>query len=84
LISMSKSIYHVYLHLVQISLFCFIEPYVQLFLFVYSYVHTLFEPFLPPSLLPSPPPLLFLSLPIPLLPGRTSSTLLSNFIEEKT
>jgi hypothetical protein len=55
LISMSKSIYHVYLHLVQISLFCFIEPYVQLFLFVYSYVHTLFEPFLPPSLLPSPP-----------------------------
>jgi hypothetical protein len=48
-------------------------------LFIYSYVYTLFESFLPSALLPPPsyPPL-------SLLPGRTCSALISNFIEEKT
>jgi hypothetical protein len=48
------------------------------YLFIYSYVHTLFEPFLPPApcSLPVPPP--------PLLPGRSCSALFSNFVEEKT
>jgi hypothetical protein len=48
------------------------------FLFIYSYVHTLFGPFLPlthhPLLLPSPT----------LLPDRTCSALSSSFVEEKT
>jgi hypothetical protein len=44
--------------------------------FVYSYVHTLFGPFLPTALLPLPAP--------PSLPCRTCSALFSNFVEEKT
>jgi hypothetical protein len=46
------------------------------FLFIYSHVHTLFGPFLPPapSLCPHPAS----------LPGRTCSALISNFVEEKT
>jgi hypothetical protein len=46
------------------------------YLFIYSYVHTLFGPFLPPHST--------LSLPLPLFPGRTCSGLFSNFVEEKT
>jgi hypothetical protein len=53
---------------------------VVVYLFIYSYVHTLFRPFLPhtPPSTPSffPPP--------PSLPGRTCSALFSNFVEEKT
>jgi hypothetical protein len=47
--------------------------------FIYSHVHTLFGPFLPPTHPPQP------SLPnLPSLPGRTCSALISNFVEEKT
>jgi hypothetical protein len=48
------------------------------FLFTYSYVHTLFGPFLPPA---------HCTLPIspnPLASGQTCSALFSNFVEEKT
>jgi hypothetical protein len=46
--------------------------------FIYSFVHTLFGPFLPPDPFS-------LSLPLtPSLPGRTCSALFSNFVEEKT
>jgi hypothetical protein len=45
-------------------------------LFIYSDVHTLFGPFLPPASCP----LLFPSTPS--LPGRTCSALLSNFVED--
>jgi hypothetical protein len=47
------------------------------YLFIYSYVHTLFGPFLPlaPRALP-------LSPPTPLLPGKTCSALFSNFLGE--
>jgi hypothetical protein len=47
-------------------------------LFIYSYVHTLFGPFLPPDICPLP------LAPLPSLPGRTCSALFSNFVEEKT
>jgi hypothetical protein len=47
------------------------------FKFIYSHVHTLFG-----SFLPNPVPTL--SLPLPLLPGRTCSALISNFGEETT
>jgi hypothetical protein len=49
-----------------------------LLLFIYSYVHTLFGPFLFLSSASS------LSNPTPLLPGRTYSALFSNFVEKKT
>jgi hypothetical protein len=52
--------------------------YISFLLFIYSYVHTLFDPSLPsashPSLSPQPTS----------LPGRTYSALFSNFVEEKT
>jgi hypothetical protein len=48
--------------------------------FIDSHVHTLFGSFLPTSPLPRPT----LS-PLPtLLPGRTCSALINNFVEEKT
>jgi hypothetical protein len=47
------------------------------FLFIYSYVHTLFGPYLLPSLHPLSLP------PLPSLPGRTYSVLFFNFVEEK-
>jgi hypothetical protein len=53
-------------------------PFTALFLvylFIYSYVHTLFGSFVPPYPLTST---------LPLLPGRTCSALFSNFVEEKT
>jgi hypothetical protein len=50
----------------------------EYFLFIYSHVHTLFGPFLPL------PTALSLSPQTPLLPGRTCSVLISNFVEEKT
>jgi hypothetical protein len=56
-------------------------PYVLLLLlllFIYAHVHTLFGSFLPPALSPTLSPLL------PSLPGRACSTLISNFVEEKT
>jgi hypothetical protein len=56
----------------------FIVFFNLLFLFIYSHVHTSFGSFLPPA--PPPPSLLLLSL----LPGRTCSALISNFVEEKT
>jgi hypothetical protein len=66
-------------------LFLFFYVYLYLFsyltffsLFIYSNVHTLFEPFLPLV-----PPASFFPL-IPLLPGRTCPALFSNFVEEKT
>jgi hypothetical protein len=49
-----------------------------LFLFVYSYVHTLFGPFLPQSLAPSLFPTSFS------LSSRIYSALFSNFVEERT
>jgi hypothetical protein len=54
----------------------------KIFLFIYSYVHTLFGPFHPtaPYTLPSLLPLL----PPPCLPGGTCSALFSNFVEKKT
>jgi hypothetical protein len=48
------------------------------YLFIYSYVHTLVGPSLPPCPIPS------LSSPSPSLPGRTYFALFSNFVEEKT
>jgi hypothetical protein len=48
------------------------------YLFIYSCVHTLFGPFLPPA-----PYSLFLPLHPSLLPGRTCSALISNFVEER-
>jgi hypothetical protein len=48
-------------------------------LFIYSYGHTLFVPFLP-----CPVFALFLSPRPPSLPGRTCSSLFSNFVEEYT
>jgi hypothetical protein len=48
------------------------------FKFVYSHVHTLFGPFLPPSPTPSSPPNILSLL------GRNCSALISIFIEEKT
>jgi hypothetical protein len=50
----------------------------KIFLFIYSHVHKLFGPFLPPAPHPLPLPV------TPLLPGRTCSALISNFVEEKT
>jgi hypothetical protein len=50
-----------------------------LFLFIYSYVHVLFRTYCPYV----PHTLLLTLLPL-LLPGRTCSALLSNFVEEKT
>jgi hypothetical protein len=48
------------------------------YLFIHSYVYTLFGPFLPHAPCPFP-------LPSPLLlPGRTCSALFSNIVEEKT
>jgi hypothetical protein len=47
------------------------------YLFIYSYVHALFEPSLP-----STPHLLLLPITA-LLPGRPCSALFSNFVEEK-
>jgi hypothetical protein len=54
--------------------------YFILFLFIYSYVHTQTMVWVisPPAHTPS------LSPPHPLLPGRTCSALISNFVEEKT
>jgi hypothetical protein len=46
--------------------------------FIYSQVHTLFGPFLPPT--PSP----FLSSAQPSLLGRTCSALISNFVKKNT
>jgi hypothetical protein len=48
--------------------------FVVVYLFIYSYVYTLFGPSLPPV----PHPLLLS------LPGKTCSALFSNFVEEKT
>jgi hypothetical protein len=47
------------------------------YLYIYSYVYTLFGPSLPLASHSTAPP------PIPLLPGRTCSALFSNFVEEK-
>jgi hypothetical protein len=52
------------------------------FIFFYSYVHTMFGSFLPPS----PHPLLAHTLslsPTPSLPGRNYFALISNFVEER-
>jgi hypothetical protein len=49
-----------------------------IYLFIYSYVHTSFGPFLPPL------PTLFFSPRRHPLPSRTCSALFSNFVEEKT
>jgi hypothetical protein len=48
------------------------------YLFIYSYIHTLFGPSIlyPPTSSLFPPP--------PSLPGRTFSALFSNFVEEET
>jgi acyl-coenzyme A synthetase/AMP-(fatty) acid ligase len=47
------------------------------FLFIYSHVHILLGPFLSPATTSS-------LYPLPSLPGRTCSALISNFVEEKT
>jgi hypothetical protein len=49
-----------------------------LLLFIYSHVCTLFGSFLPPAPLPT------FSLPLPSLPARNFSALISNFVEQKT
>jgi hypothetical protein len=54
---------------IKSSMDLFYLPGLHFFKFIYSHVHTLFGPSLPPP---------------PSLSGRTCSALFSNFVEEKT
>jgi hypothetical protein len=53
------------------------------FYFFYSYVHTMFESFLPPPPHLLPFHRLLPLLPTPLLPSRNYFALISNFVEER-
>jgi hypothetical protein len=79
---MEPWIHMVYLHSRGAKIFLLLNflknLFIYLSLFVYSYVHTLFGPFFPSTPAPSLYP------PLPSLPDRICSALVSNFVEEKT